>query len=312
MDGQSAEFHGLRHGKIDHVKALLEADPAPDLNVRDDEGETVLTLAAQLSNDTDHKDELIKTLIGRGADVNVQNNKGMTPLMCLAGSHVGPHKYKYRCVEYLLKAGADVNAQDSEGKTALMYASIKGNPAVIKVLLRAGANINAKGSGNKTAYQFVLDSWSTKNEFDSKEQIRFLCAMTILKDKLGYQKWMRHAGIAGLLGAVLVGFGVAALVSSFSFLPFSVPTKVAVTCVVVGVLTVGVALLGLVKARQAIKKLLMDQPSQGKAQQVRRVHQSVTPPQSAHIAGFSASPVPVSPSDKVSADKLAIDEDFSV
>ena len=58
----------------------------------------------------------VSELIEKGADVNMKNNEGHTPLMWAACNR------NAGTVKKLIKAGADVNAQDNLGKTALMYA----------------------------------------------------------------------------------------------------------------------------------------------------------------------------------------------
>jgi ankyrin repeat protein len=85
----------------------------------------------------------IKALLQGGADVNVRDDLGATPLMnavALPGQD---------CVRALLDAGADVNAVTTTGATALMWAT--GQTPNVRLLLEHGADLNAKAKSGATA-----------------------------------------------------------------------------------------------------------------------------------------------------------------
>jgi ankyrin repeat protein len=65
----------------------------------------------------------ITLLLARGADVNAQDDDGMTPLMAAARYGKAPEK-----IQILLSAGADRTAKSRDGKTALDLAEL--NPAL--------------------------------------------------------------------------------------------------------------------------------------------------------------------------------------
>ncbi|MEW6533447.1 MAG: ankyrin repeat domain-containing protein [Thermodesulfobacteriota bacterium] len=83
--------------------------------------------------------ESVKTLLGMGANVNAEDDRGMTALMAACGQgHV-------EVAQLLIDGDADVNARDSAGETALMYAASRGLFEVVKLLVENGAALRQKG-----------------------------------------------------------------------------------------------------------------------------------------------------------------------
>lgn len=68
-----------------------------------------------------------------GANVNVQGDMGMTPLMCVSFDN------DLDSVRLLLQRGADVNVRDVQGRTALGIAEYAKNDHVAQILLSSGA-----------------------------------------------------------------------------------------------------------------------------------------------------------------------------
>ena len=88
--------------------------------------------------------ESVQVLLSAGAQVNVQDKNGMTPLMWAA------RWGDTQRVEALVKAGAKVDARDNAGKTALDWARNRGKKAVTTVevlqpLTESEAKSNAAG-----------------------------------------------------------------------------------------------------------------------------------------------------------------------
>jgi len=94
--------------------------------------------------------EVMKYLLGKGADVNAKLGIGWTALMAAAG------RGNAEAVKFLLDKGADVNAKLRSGRTALMAAAEQGNAEVVKFLLDAGANVNARERDGDTALMMLF------------------------------------------------------------------------------------------------------------------------------------------------------------
>ncbi|KAK3282254.1 hypothetical protein CYMTET_10001 [Cymbomonas tetramitiformis] len=101
--------------------------------------------------------ELVRALVGRGADPNIRGHRGATALHKVHK----PTKYKtseaiIKIVNLLLVGGADVNLMDQDGMTPLHQAVRLGDYAVVQALVERGADVNAfdeenvmKGSGQR-------------------------------------------------------------------------------------------------------------------------------------------------------------------
>ena len=81
--------------------------------------------------------DLLRSLIAKGADVNMTGEKGGTPLMAAVVLN------DLKCVNILLKAGADVNKADFYSDTALMWVARTGHVKCLEILIKSGADVNA-------------------------------------------------------------------------------------------------------------------------------------------------------------------------
>ena len=127
-------FRGTLHkacdkGNIEAVKQFL-ADGA-DVNVKDKDGGTPLSYAAFHG-----QTEIVELLIAKGADVNAKNKYGVTPLHFAAGYG------RKETVELLIAKGADVNAKvvsgPKQGLTPLDAANETNHPKTADLLRKHG------------------------------------------------------------------------------------------------------------------------------------------------------------------------------
>ncbi len=80
--------------------------------------------------------EMLAFLLEVGADVNVQNKYGDSPL----GESVS--YYEPQCVKKLIENGANLNIRDEEGVTPIFFAIIGRQPDILRILIENGAAVN--------------------------------------------------------------------------------------------------------------------------------------------------------------------------
>ena len=171
--GFSALHQAIRIGKSDLMKMLVEKRPHVDLDLKDNEGNTPLMLAAKKFQDDD-----IEHLLKCKADAKVRNNMGETALplplktrfarkekstwMTLmrnsdcrnlnegggvfpSALHMTADNGELEMVQQLLEHGADINVQGGLYNTALQTAAAGGDEKVMVYLLRQGADASLGG-----------------------------------------------------------------------------------------------------------------------------------------------------------------------
>ena len=127
----------IKAGKTDLVKKKIES--GADVNVKNNNGYTPLFLASEKGYT-----EIVKLLLEYGADVNVKTNYENTPLYCAS---INGHT---EIVKLLLDRGADVNVKNNNGYTPLLCASSNGHTEIVKLLLEHGADVNVKNNNGGT------------------------------------------------------------------------------------------------------------------------------------------------------------------
>lgn len=122
-------------------------------------GSTPLALAADWPMMT-------AALLKAGADPNIANHSGMTPLMWAAahGSRL--------CAGLLAAAGAEADARDHQGVTALMRAAAAGCEMTVELLLAAGADSKAIDHNGRDALDWLIRGSLEEPEDTENWQVR--------------------------------------------------------------------------------------------------------------------------------------------
>lgn len=156
---ESIYFQDIQSGDYQPIEKALKSNIDP--NLRDAEGKTALIWLACLKDKTWQMGKFIE----KGADVNIQDNNGWTPLIHAAYNSCEKN------VKYLLKHGADVNIKTKDGQNALSLAfnspdfrsiwiSEKGMPMIYEELINAGIDTSVQNrEGNPALIVTAGKNW---------------------------------------------------------------------------------------------------------------------------------------------------------
>ena len=153
-------------GKIEHpnpdIVALLAEDEA-SYKSKWQTGSTACHMAAQKDDPV-----YIKILKEAGADINVKNDYGITPLMvaCSRGTNI-------EVIDYLIENGANIKQLDHYGSDAFMYAMANSNINIIKHLVDLGADIHTKSGNGENILMAALEKGA------DLEKIKYILSLGI-------------------------------------------------------------------------------------------------------------------------------------
>ena len=91
----------------------------------------------------------IRFLLQRGADPNIRNKKGISPLQLATAMGFTEG------VEALIKGGASVNVSDQTGETPLIAAVHSRNVAMVRLLLEKGADPDRNDNSGRSARDYM-------------------------------------------------------------------------------------------------------------------------------------------------------------
>jgi ankyrin repeat protein len=132
----SAAPHNIPQLWPDVARLLLEH--GADLNVQTDRGSTPLHIAAR-----DMGTEFVRVLLEHGANVGAKDNKGRTPLHEVRTDEIA---------RMLLEHDADVGVEDNEGRTPLHDVR---TDEIARLLLEHGANVDAEDNKGRNPLQIA-------------------------------------------------------------------------------------------------------------------------------------------------------------
>ena len=92
--------------------------------------------------------EMLNKLISHGVNMDGKNSNGEIISSPLCVSCENGH---FAAVEYLLEAGAEVNIEDDKGRTPLFYAAASRSIDILKLLFKRGASVNAQDASGFNA-----------------------------------------------------------------------------------------------------------------------------------------------------------------
>lgn len=96
----------------------------------------------------------IKRLIENGLDINAQDDKGRTALICAADAG------EFDCVEALIGMGANTYLTTTDGYNLLHACALNNNVDLIKQLLANGHNINETDNNGNNALHYAAKNYA--------------------------------------------------------------------------------------------------------------------------------------------------------
>lgn len=148
--GMSLLTEAVERGNPQIVEMLLAF--GADVNLRNSSGRSPLMSLTETATP-----EMVRNLLAAGARPNARTNNGATPLMLAAATS------PVRVIKELIDAGANVNARDSSGETCLFYAARSNKPEVISLLLASGVDVNVRNEDGDDA----LMAMASLGDFDN-------------------------------------------------------------------------------------------------------------------------------------------------
>jgi len=119
-----------------------------DINLKDKEGDTPLHYAVKFK-----REKPFQMLLDKKANLNAVDNYGTTPLSAAI------QVKQYKMAETLVEKGADFNIPNSAGVTPLMFAANGAKypaPEMVKFLLNKGAKVNDLDNEGRSALFYAI------------------------------------------------------------------------------------------------------------------------------------------------------------
>jgi len=104
-----------------------------------------------LRTEENHARQTVEMLIKLGADVNLPDADGQTPLIDCCSNHM------VKPALLLLDRGARIDATDARGRTAIMHAAAAGDEEMTALLLKHGASVHGQDNAGMTVLMLAVD-----------------------------------------------------------------------------------------------------------------------------------------------------------
>jgi ankyrin repeat protein len=128
-----------------------------------------MQLFAMLKEQTNPREEGIKTLIDQGFDLNSVEENGWTPLLYLI-HRKGNDKSLLKLLQFLIEKGIDVNCKDKDGDNAFypLCWNYKNENLIdiIRLLIENGIDVNWKNNDGWNALLLLCENYKNENLID--------------------------------------------------------------------------------------------------------------------------------------------------
>jgi ankyrin repeat protein len=152
-NGMTPLMTAIDRHHMDVVQMLLEHLGEQGLEERDEKGRTALHLAAECrSLDEEARTQLVAELLKKGAQVNVKDKDGMTPLMMTIKAR--RMEMAVMLLEHM--EGEGLEAKDEQGRTAMHVAAQWGQAELVAVLVSKGAQVDVKDKDGNTPLMMAI------------------------------------------------------------------------------------------------------------------------------------------------------------
>lgn len=164
--GGTALLLAAGNGDVNTIKALLAAGANPRIKEVSFHAGEITPLILIINSRTEHRLEAAEMLIAARAEINPRGRFMLSPLM---------HATKdLEMVKLLVSYGADVNLGNIRGATPLMAAATDGTSAVVRYLLEKGADANARDKDGYTALTYAEQGRGLFDTSEREEIIQLL------------------------------------------------------------------------------------------------------------------------------------------
>jgi ankyrin repeat protein len=142
-------YHYWMFDGLPLIQLLVEK--GADVNVADVSGNTPLHIAAEMGNEP-----LVNLLLYHGADAKVKNHIGDTPLHSAGRKRSGISNLPL--LKRLLSKGVKIDQLNNRGESAIVISARNGNQGLVHSLIEAVANVDGKDLDGFTLLHFDIDT----------------------------------------------------------------------------------------------------------------------------------------------------------